>query len=272
MEYGGSKITRVKLYKCGYCKNNLGLVFKHYPRETRNFPALAVLIQHRELGNILYDTGYSKLIYKNHVVSFLYNLLNRTYVEDADVIVSKLEKDKITPQSIKRIILSHAHPDHMAGLKLFPSYELLSTEKVLQTMKGANPFRLVFANMVPTPEQAQCREVQSFAGTTFLKKYFDKVYDVLDDGSILGVELNGHGEGQLGIYLPEYKLLFAADACWGSDLLGKVKDMRLVAKLIQNDYKSYLQTANKLEQLQKDHPDIKIIYSHDGFEETTYEQ
>lgn len=270
MENGGRSITKVKLYECGYCKNNLGHVFKHQKSEVRFFPALVVLIQHSRFGNILYDSGYSHLIYKNNAVSFLYNALNRTYLKDSDTIVQKLRADAIDPDSIHKIILSHAHPDHIGGLKLFQNYELISTEKVLDTLKNGNVFQLVFRNMVPD-SSVQYVSVPPFAGDSVLGGYFEKIYDVLGDGSILGVELNGHAEGQLGIFLPEHKVLFVADACWGADLLSRVKDMRMVAKRIQNNYGEYMDTATKLERFMTDHPDIKIVYSHDKTEKTQYE-
>lgn len=270
MVNGGKKITGIKLYQCGFCKNNLGHVFKHQKSEVREFPALVVLLQHKEFGNILYDTGYSELIYKNHVISFLYNALNRTYLKEEDTITSKLKKDCIACDSIKKIILSHAHPDHIGGLRLFTRYELLSTKKVIDTLKKGSCFNLVFRNMIPDGDICY-KEVKLFEGDCILKKYFDGIYDVLGDGSVLGVELNGHALGQLGIYLPEYKMLFVADACWGADLLCKVKNMRVVAKLIQDDYKEYVKTATRIEEFSKAHPEIKIIYSHDRGEELQYE-
>lgn len=262
MENGGRLITNVKLYKCGCCKNNLGHVFKHHKSEVRMFPALVVLIQHSKYGNILYDSGYSDLIYKNHVVSFLYNAINRTYLKDSETIVSRLSEDSIAPDSVKKIILSHAHPDHIGGLRFFQGYDLISTEKVINTLKKGGAFQLVFRNMVPKGN-VNYQSVKPYEGVSVLDGYFEKIYDVLGDGSILGVELNGHADGQLGIYLPEDKILFAADACWGADLLGKVKDMRLVAKLIQNHYEDYVNTAEILERFGAEHQDIKIIFTHD---------
>ena len=121
---------------------------------------------------------------------------------------------------------------------------------------------MVFRNMVPKGN-VRYQFVKPYEGVSVLDGYFETVYDVLGDGSVLGVELNGHADGQLGIYLPEDKILFAADACWGADLLCKVKDMRLVAKLIQNHYEEYVNTVAKLERFGAEHPDIKIIYTHD---------
>lgn len=270
MENGGRKIKSIKIYLCGYCENNLKLVFKHHRNEVRKFPAIAVLIEHCILGNILYDTGYSELIYKNHIVSFIYNLLNKTYIDSKNTVVAKLQTDSIDPESINKIILSHSHPDHIGGLRLFNSYELLSTQKVLNTLKTGNAFQLVFKNMIPN-SNIKFTPVKPYKHSIFLNEYFEKTYDVLGDGSIIGVEVNGHSDGQLGIYLPELNILFAADACWGSDLMSKVKEMRFISRKIQSDFKQYVNTVSKLEKLAVDHPEIKIIYSHENTEEKRYE-
>ncbi len=270
MEHGGKNITEVKLYKCGYCINNMRHVFRKNKKEIREFPALAVRLEHKTLGTVLYDTGYSDLIYKNHLVSFLYNGLNKSFVTSENTIPAKLAADGIAPECVKRVILSHAHPDHMGGLRLLRGYELISTEQVLTTMRRGNPLNLVFRNMIPEKE-IPCRTVKPFTGTSVLNGYFQQVYDVFEDGSVLGVELNGHAKGQLGIFLPEYNLLFAADACWGADLLCKVKKMRFAPRCIQNDYKAYVDTAERMERFTADHPEIQVLYSHDRREETRYE-
>ena len=261
MENGGNKIE-IKVYTCGSCKNNLAHVFKGYGKEIRFFPAMVVLIKHKDFGNILYDTGYSPLIYKNHFVSFLYNTLNKSYVTEDDTIVSKLQADGMNPDSIKKVILSHAHPDHIGGLKLLSDYELISTKKVLDTLKNGNVFQLVFRNMKPE-NNVRYQSVQEWKGDSFLAKYFPKVYDVLGDGSVLGVELNGHADGQLGIYLPEHQIFFAADVCWGTDLMCRVKDMRFVAKMIQNNYKEYVETIDRIQRFMEEHAEVKVMFTHD---------
>ncbi len=258
---GTGKIVTVKLFECGYCVNDLGHVFKGYRSEKRRFPALAVLLKHSELGCILYDTGYSKLIYDNKLVSKIYNLLNRTYVAETDMISSKLMENEINPSEIKNIILSHAHPDHIAGLKYFRDYELVSTPVVLNTLCTGNAFDLVFKNMIPT-SGVKLRALKPYKGSTIFDGYFDRIFDVFGDGSVIGVELNGHAQGQLGIYIPGYELFFAADACWGEDLMKYVGRMRLIPRLIQDSYRQYRETIITLKRFSKDYPGIRIIYSH----------
>lgn len=271
MESTKNKIKKIKLYSCGYCVNQLAHVFKGHKSEKRIFPALAVYIEHEKYGGILFDTGYSDLIYKNGIVSKLYNALNRTYVNESDRIDVKLKKDGIKPEHIRHIILSHAHPDHIAGLKFFKDYELISTAKVINTMYTGNALDLVFKNMIPE-KGPDLRAVKKYKEKTIFDGYFKEVYDIFGDGALYGIDLSGHADGQMGLFLPEYDLLFAADACWGEDLACEVDRMRFIPRLIQDSYRSYRSCIKRLQSFSEAHPEIKIIYSHGGLEEKVYEQ
>lgn len=271
MDNGGKSIKRVKLYACGCCKNDLGIVFRGHPTDKRTFPALVVLIEHNTVGNILYDTGYSELVYKNGLVSKIYNTLNKTFISENEIIDNRLRGDGIDPDSIDHIILSHAHPDHIGALKRFSGYELISTKEVFEKLDSGKKLSLTFTNMIPEDEYRRkivrrCKNKGIFDG------FFPEVYDVSGDGSIIGVRLDGHAEGQLGIFLPELKLFFAADSCWGEDLLSEIPKMRPLPRLIQNNYKKYAATAESLLRFKSDHPEIKIIFSHGAVKEKCYEQ
>jgi len=270
MVSGGKIINKVHLYTCGYCINNLSHVFKGHKKEKRKFPALVVLIEHNKYGNILYDTGYSNLVYKNKLLSTIYNIANPTYCKDEDTIIEKLKKDNIDIESINKIILSHAHPDHIGGLKYISKYELISTKYVMDTLYNARLKDLVFKNMVPNHDIKKTI-VNSNIENHFLNKYFDKVYDILGDKSIFGIELSGHASGQLGIFLPQYNTFFAADAGWGEDLIYKVKDMRFIPRMVQNNFTNYKETIERLIKLKEDNKEIEIIYSHGNLKEKIYE-
>ena len=55
------------------------------------------------------------------------------------------------------------------------------------------------------------------------------------------------------------------------DLNNKIEKMKLIPRLIQNDYNKYIKNIKLLEKLKKDYKDIKIIYSHEKQKEKIYE-
>lgn len=256
-------VEKVKLYHCGSCTNNLTVMYSGKAWEKRNFPASAVLIQHQKLGNILFDTGYSEQILEGGIALKLYCLLNPVHMTKSETISEQLKQDGINPESVKTIILSHAHPDHIGGLSQFFDYELIASEEVLQSLKQPRLRNLMFRNFVP-PKGCirKARRPKNLLKLHFLCQYFDKVYDLFGDGSIIGVGLDGHCKGQLGIWIPDKKLFLAADACWGSDLVRATPQMRLIPRLIQNDFAAYKDTLKRICRLKRDYPQITVLFTH----------
>ena len=78
-------------------------------------PIVCLLIEHPQLGRVLYDTGVddnwditgSALMKKHYPVS------------QSETIVSALSKLGLTPEDIDILVLSHLHFDHAGGLKFF---------------------------------------------------------------------------------------------------------------------------------------------------------
>lgn len=265
----GTKIKSVKIYQCGYCINNLGSIYSNYFFDNTMFYALAFLIEHKELGYMLYDAGYSDRIHENGIVSKVYNKLNKTVVTTD--IVRQLECDGIKPCDIKHIILSHAHPDHIGCLKDFDytKTDILSTQDVLDTLHKHKLKNLVFKNMVP--EHFVCRAVDTIRSHHINDEVvmdfidiFGFVMDIFGDGSLFGVRLDGHAKGQLGIYIPDKKLFLAADAAWGKKYIDDVIYMKAGAKRIQNNFEMYLNTIDKIQKLMAWRPEIDVIFSHDN--------
>ena len=257
------KVMEVKLYCCGSCTNNLGIMFRGMGWKKRKFPARAALICHEEFGNILYDTGYSEEIFRGGLGLWLYRLLNPVQLEKEETILERLKKDGIPPESVRNILLSHAHPDHVGGLSAFSGYELIALKETLDALRRPRIRNLMFTNLVP-PKGCISRQWQPEGRLKdhFLCQYFEEVYDLFGDGSIIGVRLDGHCRGQMGVWIPDVSLFLAADACWGSDLVRATRRMRLLPKLLQKDFSAYEDSLRRICRMKHDYPQIKVVFTH----------
>lgn len=87
------------------------------PDETKmvRSPAVALLIQHPTLGNILYDTGNSP----DFATEYTDAMLHDYPVAEMVTITQALAEKGLSPKDIDMIILSHMHFDHAGGLKQF---------------------------------------------------------------------------------------------------------------------------------------------------------
>lgn len=260
------KIKSIELLKCGKCSHYLPHIFDNVEAEHRSFPANVLLINHIDLGYILYDTGYSDEIFKNGWKTTLYNRLMKPQIEDEDTIAFKLNERGISAKNIDRIILSHTHPDHIGGLKFFGECTIYTTLEVILTSHSRKIKDLVFNNMLQGRKVWEA--IRDYADI-WLSEYFE-CFDIFGDNSIIGVVLPGHAEGQLGLYVPEWNVLFGADACWGMDLLDKT--MKKLPRMIQNNWEAYECTLNTLRQVHKEHPDLQMIFSHDKQEFSVFEE
>ena len=271
MENGGRLISNITLYACGSCVNNVASVFKGEKKREIVFPVLVARIEHVKYGVILFDTGYSKRVYENGIISKLYNLLNPTTVNDEDTIAYKMDREGV---KVNHIILSHPHPDHIGCLRDFKDYTLIATEECFECMDRARLRDLVFKNQRPgfDIKRKVLEPLKDGLLPEELRGCFTEIYDVTGDGSIYGIRLDGHSKGQIGIYMPEYRLLLAADASWGHYFADRVEKMKLIPRHIQNDYASYKDSISRIKAFESAHPEIKVIYTHEEFPEGIYEQ
>ncbi len=245
MQHGG-KTTIIKIYRCGYCYNNLHRIYKNMPKETIQFPATAILFSHQN-NLYLIDTGYSKRVFEYGLKSKIYHKLNPIVYEDSNSLKNQLEADGISNLDIKGIILTHLHPDHIGGLKDFPNSQIIMSEKSYALLVRPKLLDLVFKNLVPVDWMNRLRIIE------------EKEDDLFQDGTIEVIDLPGHTKDQIGLYFKELKFLYAADATWGIKFIDN--QLKFIPKLLQRDYKHFNQTILKLKEYMSN--GIKVMVSHE---------
>lgn len=254
------KVEKFKIYNCGYCVNDLSKVYKDVEHKKEKFHATSVLIKHKEKGYILFDTGYSKRIFKKDFKMFVYRFFNPTFCEDKDEIKFQLNKDGVDLDDIKNVVISHLHPDHIGGLHFFENSRFIISQETNEKYKNNKSEKLIFYKLIPKVfkenryilnEKTDCR----------LNEYFTDVYDLFGDDSILLVKLNGHANGQLGLYLAEHKIFFISDALWKEELADK--KLTIKGKLIQENVDEFLKTIDKIKRFKKE-KNVRIFSCHGG--------
>lgn len=254
-------ITKIDYYSCGYCVNNLKLVFKGHREEKRNFGAGVFLIKHKVHGYILFDTGYSTYIYNCGLIGKIYNLFNPTFVKREDMIDQQLIADGLSPNDIKYIILSHLHPDHIGGLSKFPQAKIIISEKLYKRYKSPHLRDLFIQQFIPKFFE---KNLLILNDQQLNSKYveFYNAYDLFDDGSIMITNMDGHAYGQI-CALVNGKYFLAADTCWGIDLVDKIPSMKYIPTKIQDNYSEYLKISKVLTKMANN--GIELLFSHDKY-------
>ena len=256
-------IKEIKYYNCGYCTNNLKLVFKKYKREIKKFPAGVFLVKHPKEGYILFDTGYSTEIYHLGWKGKLYNVLNPTYVKEEDQINIQLEKTGIKCSDIKYLVLSHLHPDHIGCVKYFKNAKIIVSEEAFNSYKKNKIKYLIFDKLLPEWFEKNITIINDKKLKENKNKYFS-YYDLFGDKSMLLTKVNGHAKGQICCLIGD-KVFLGADSSWGNNFVGKAEDFRIFPKLIQSDMINYITNDKLLKKMQKD--GIMLCFSHDTYDD-----
>lgn len=244
------KIEEIRYYSCGYCVNDLHLVFRSHKRKRVIFPAGVFLIKHSDLGYILYDTGYSTKIYGCGIKGIFYNVLNPTTITNTMEIDKQLERDGIAPDKIKTVILSHLHPDHIGGLYHFPNANIIASYQEMELYSNRLKSLLIFKKLLPVWFSE--KRVKTVELTPYKWKAFKNAPE------IKMTVLPGHSGGQLCLMI-DNKIFLGADTCWGKEYLGE--QLTPIARIIQDDMGAYNNTIKYLKRL--DSEGIDMYFSHD---------
>ena len=264
---------RVKfdLLKVGHCQHLECIALRGGGLGPIDFPALVGLIEHPKRGLMLYDTGYSRHFHAatRGFPECLYSMITPVVLPPEEELLVQLESRGIRASDIETIFISHFHADHIAGLRDFPRASFIATSAERSQCEMKNRIgrlrRAYLRELMPhdIEQRLSYAEKMPHVSLPAIWRPFEAAYDLLGDGSVLGVDLPGHAASQLGVaFHANVPVFLVGDACWKIEgLMHNTRPSRLAYGLF-DDGAAYDTTFGMLCSLNVSADAPRIIPSH----------
>lgn len=231
--------------------------------------ALAMLLHHPAHGWFLFDTGYApRILDATQGYPFrAYRWVTPMTVTPELAVANQLSRFGLTPQDISRVVLSHFHADHVAGLLDFPSVRLVSGREAWMAVRALSSLRALSRGFVPAlmPQDFESRVdlIGDFCGPELAP--FGKTHDLFSDGSALLVRLPGHARGQLGLIAQTNKgrIFFVADSYYmPASIHERALPHPITRFFAVDDWAALGKTINHLADFAAANPDVVLLPTH----------
>jgi len=266
--------VELSLHAAGYCTHPEWVTLRGGSFRSIRFPAGFARIVHPTYGTILFDTGYSDRFYQStsRLPYSIYAKITPVIYEAGNGAAAQLEQQfGLDPNDVRIIILSHFHADHVGGLCDFPNARFIYLPQAYEAVRGLRGVAAVRRGYLPDllPEDFELRSdpVDRERSRIPLPQgwpFPDGGYDLLGDGSLIGIDVSGHATGQMGLLLTtqEQRYFLCADATWSSRAIRESLPPHPLAGIIMPDRRQYKETFERLIVLARRFPDVRIIPAH----------
>ncbi|MFZ6655618.1 MBL fold metallo-hydrolase [Undibacterium sp. TJN19] len=236
-------------------------------RETKvwNSTISSVLFRHPQ-GDVLIDTGFGPnaeaQMNELPTSSRDFGLQIIAGAKNRKPLLAELAKLGELPEQVKRILITHAHYDHLGGTSELSAPIQLAAEEIKWLEQQS-----VQATITPPSLIASVKsrfEALPYDSGPFLS--FDKSQNIYQDGSLVVVPLPGHTPGSLGVFikLSKRQVFLIGDAANLLEAVSRGLDKN-PAISAATDFDAPLAdiTVKRLAAFHRDHPEIAIIPAHD---------
>ena len=268
-------VTRVALHllTVGRCRHPEWITIRGGGLRAVEFPALAALIIHPTAGPILYDTGYADRFHDvtQPFPERCYRWVTPPHLPPQERLLTQLAAHGVEAGDISRVLVSHLHADHVAGLRDLPRARFSALAADVAVAHGTSALRMLLRGVIPAllPPDFATRldlvDARPLCDLGAAWTPFSRAFDLLGDVSLLGVPLPGHAPAQLGVLLrttDDEEVLLAADACWSARAVRDERRPSRLAGFIFDDWTRYCATLAGLGEVSRRQPGLTIIPSH----------
>ncbi|MFP6626016.1 MAG: N-acyl homoserine lactonase family protein [Deltaproteobacteria bacterium] len=183
--------------------------------ETRRVVVAAFVIEHPTAGLIVFDTGLSPLA-ASDPDGYLGSLTAALGIVDAPPgadLPSQMRAVGLDPDDVSYVVISHLHYDHTGTAEDFVNAQVVVPASELRGAEEAG-WGTDFFFEGDYDEVERWLKVD-YAGTGQYATFIGH-HDLLGDGSVVLVDLNGHTSGSQGmiVHMADRPILFTGDAAY----------------------------------------------------------
>jgi glyoxylase-like metal-dependent hydrolase (beta-lactamase superfamily II) len=261
---------KIQLFSSGYCVAHEKIVNPINGKGKCKFYAVWALIYVPNIGNMLFDTGYSEAFYEStkKFPERFYRWATPVYLNKNETARHILTERDISPDEIKYIILSHFHADHIAGLKDFPNSKIICSKsshlEVLNTKGLKAVSKGILHQLLPYGYEKRLLYIEDIADQITVNKYGITEYSIFGIQDFKLVLLPGHAKGMLGFIVQddEKHFLYASDASWSYDSYQQGILPNKIVKLFFDSWNDFIETQVKLMAYEKDNDGVNVLFTH----------
>jgi hydroxyacylglutathione hydrolase len=121
-----------------------------------------------------------------------------------DHVRDELDRLSLSPEDMEMVIITHGHPDHMEGLRIFQETD---------TIVAVSSLEMEFIQTV-APHYGEALGISDFEPEVLLQEGDLKVGDLAFEV----IHTPGHSPGSVCLYLPDRKVLFTGDVVFNQGI------------------------------------------------------
>lgn len=260
----------VHLWPVGECRGPGEIAARGTGWGRQRFPALAAALRHPEHGWTLFDTGYGER-YFEATRAWPHRALRWALpvsLPAGERLETRMAAAGLRSGDVRRVIVSHFHLDHIAGLRGFPEAETVYADAAWRAVRDLSGWRAARAMFHPDVVDRAGLETRGRAlrtGEAEPWENFPLTWDLFGDGSLRLVALPGHAPGQLGAVFhrePDGRRVFlVADALWTRENL-RGRPPHPLADFLMHDRATFRETLGRLSRFAAANPDTLLVPSH----------
>lgn len=225
--------------------------------DQRTFSIGGILVDHPQ-GRLLFDAGFGRDVDKHFKTTPMIMQLASKYRLDKPV-AEQLVAGGVPIESIKAIVLTHAHWDHVSGLQHFPTTPVWVDKAELAFAQGD-------ADGAKLAKQIGVKNYKAYDFPNGPYLGFEKSWDVFADGSLVLVPAPGHTPGSIVAFIntPDGKrYALIGDTAWQGEGISLPAQKPILARWADEDAKGTWAMISRLHALKAAVPDLIIVPAHD---------